>query len=395
MNRKTNPLQQVIILAISCFGCTPDEKKTPVEEPENRISVSEAFPALKFTSPVDIQSTHDGSNRLFIVEQKGIIKVFKNESGTQTSSTFLDISSKVVSGGESGLLGLAFDPNYKTNGYFYVNYTTGSQLKSVIARYQNPDPGQNAASPSSELILLTFDQPYANHNGGALAFGKDGYLYIATGDGGSGGDPHNNAQNRQNLLGKILRIDVNNITNTYKIPADNPYKGNKDGFRDEIYAYGLRNPWRMSFDSETNELYVGDVGQNKREEIDRIVKGGNYGWRLKEGVDCYNPSSNCNGEGLTEPIFDYDQTKGDRSITGGYVYRGKSLPTLKGQYIYADFISGRMWALEVSNERPKNNTLLMESKIQVSSFGVDESNEIYMAGYGDGKIYKFISKSGN
>lgn len=395
MNRKTNPLQQVIILAIFLFGCTPDEKKTPVEEPENKISVSEAFPALKFTSPVDIQSAHDGSNRLFIVEQKGIIKVFKNESGTQTSSTFLDISSKVVSGGESGLLGLAFDPNYKANGYFYVNYTTGSQLKSVIARYQNPDPGQNAASPTSELILLTFDQPYANHNGGALAFGKDGYLYIATGDGGSGGDPHNNAQNRQNLLGKILRIDVNNITNAYKIPADNPYKGNKDGFRDEIYAYGLRNPWRMSFDSETNELYVGDVGQNKREEIDRIVKGGNYGWRLKEGVDCYNPSSNCNAEGLTEPIFDYDQTKGDRSITGGYVYRGKSLPTLKGQYIYADFISGRMWALEVSNERPKNNTLLMESKIQVSSFGVDESNEIYMAGYGDGKIYKFISKSGN
>ena len=278
MNRKTNPLQQVIILAISLFGCSPDEKKTPVEEPEKRISVSEAFPALKFTSPVDIQSARDGSNRLFIVEQKGIIKVFKNESGTQTSSTFLDISSKVVSGGESGLLGLAFDPNYKTNGYFYVNYTTGSQLKSVIARYQNPDPGQNAASPTSELILLTFDQPYANHNGGALAFGKDGYLYIATGDGGSGGDPHNNAQNRQNLLGKILRIDVNNITNTYKIPADNPYKGNKDGFRDEIYAYGLRNPWRMSFDSETNELYVGDVGQNKREEIDRIVKGGNYGW---------------------------------------------------------------------------------------------------------------------
>jgi len=388
---KTSPLQLVFlyILAISVPGCTSKGNEI-IEAGNNSINSREAFPALTFTSPVDMQHAGDGSNRLFVVEQQGVIKVFENSSSVSTSAIFLDIKSKVTSGGERGLLGLAFHPDYENNGYFFVNYTQGNPLKTIIARYKANQPSGNLADPVSETVVLTFDQPYANHNGGSLQFGKDGFLYIATGDGGSGGDPQNNAQNRGNLLGKILRIDVDGTEKgAYSIPTDNPFVKNTEQFREEIFAYGLRNPWKISFDPVTDYLYAADVGQNEREEINLITKGGNYGWRIKEGVDCYNPSSNCNTAGLIEPIHDYSQDNGDKSITGGYIYASDSLPSLKGKYIYGDFVSGRIWALEMDGNKKKNNTLLLENRGTISSFGRDAAGEVYYLNYSEGKVMKF------
>ena len=371
-------------------GC--DSKISWIDQkPENEFVKSVgAFPALTFSGPVDIQNAGDGSNRLFVVEQAGVIKAFKNDSSTASASVFLDIQQKVTSGGERGLLGLAFHPDFKTNGFFYVNYTQGNPLKTVIARYKASDLTTTKADASSETVLLTFSQPYDNHNGGSLQFGKDGYLYIATGDGGSGGDPLNHAQNRRSYLGKILRLDVNTSEKgNYGIPADNPYAANNEGFYPEIFAYGLRNPWKISFDKSSDLFFAADVGQNEREEINLITKGGNYGWRIKEGIDCYNPSSNCNTSALIQPILDYSQSNGDKSITGGYVYRGKKVLSLVGKYLYADYISGRIWSLAVENGKAASNTLLFEKNGAVSTFGQDEAGEVYFANYRDGKIMKF------
>lgn len=392
MNRKTTLFLGPFICILVLSGCSSSDQEVPEIIQNNNIVAEEAFPALAFAAPVDIQIAPDGSKRIFVVEQEGTISVFQNTQDAQTSTTFLNIKSKVTSGGERGLLGLAFHPDFKTNGYFYVNYTTGSPLKSVIARYQAQTPASNTAS-TTETVLLTFSQPFDNHNGGALQFGKDGFLYIATGDGGNGGDPDNNAQNKKSLLGKILRIDVNsNNKGNYGIPADNPFTGNAEGNREEIFAYGLRNPWKMSFDTGSDQLYVADVGQNKREEINLITNGGNYGWRIKEGIDCYNPASNCDENDLIEPIHDYTQTDGDKSITGGYVYRGESIKSLQGKYIYGDFVSGRIWALETENNRMKSNTLLLDSDGSISTFGQDENGEIYFANLRTGKMMKLVSK---
>ncbi|TDE16677.1 PQQ-dependent sugar dehydrogenase [Dyadobacter psychrotolerans] len=393
MKLKITPILLKFVCLFLLAGCSSDDKDSPEVIEETGITTAEAFPALTFTSPVDIQTAPDGSNRLFVVEQAGTIKVFQNTAGVQTSSTFLDIKSKVTSGGERGLLGMTFHPDFKTNGYFYVNYTQGSPLKSVIARYKADTPSSSTAQAATETVLLTFSQPFDNHNGGSLQFGKDGYLYIATGDGGSGGDPNNNAQNKKSYLGKILRIDVNTTgKGNYGIPTDNPYAKNTDGNLEEIYAYGLRNPWKISFDPTTNQLFVADVGQDKREEINLVTKDGNYGWRVKEGINCYNPSSNCNTTGLTEPIHDYAQTNGDKSITGGYVYRGNAIKALVGKYIYGDYVSGRIWILELENSKKKTNSLLLENNGSISTFGRDESGEVYFANYRTGKLMKFAAK---
>ncbi|GGN00033.1 glucose dehydrogenase [Dyadobacter beijingensis] len=381
-----------IAIAIAVLACKSDDPQTPEdpELPENTIDSKDVFPALTFSQPVDLVQAPGDSSHFFVVEQGGAIKVFSNAANVSTSATFLDIKSKVRAGGERGLLGVAFHPDFKTNGYFFVNYTAGTPLKSVIARYKATSATQ--ADASSEAVLLTFNQPYDNHNGGSMQFGKDGLLYIATGDGGSGGDPQNNAQNLKSHLGKILRVDVNGTTKgNYSIPADNPYATGTTGNLPEIYAYGLRNPWRISFDTGSDKLFAGDVGQNEREEIDIIVKGGNYGWRLKEGIDCYNPSSNCNADGLIDPVHDYNQDNGDRSITGGYVYRGTALPELAGKYIYGDYISGRIWALELDGNTRKSNTLIMEGKGAISSFGQDIKGEIYYLNYGEGKVMKVVN----
>ncbi len=349
--------------------------------------VTEAFPALKFDDPVELVNAGDGSKRLFVVEQKGTIRYFDATAKPSSATLFLDIKNKVKSGGEMGLLGLAFHPDFKTNGYIYVNYTRDSPRESVIARYKVSNPATGAADPGSETILLTYAQPYANHNGGAVHFGPDGYLYLSTGDGGSGGDPKNNAQDKTSLLGKILRLKVEGTEKgNYGIPADNPFVNNQDGAREEIYAYGLRNPWRISFDPITKKLWAGDVGQNQIEEIDIIEKGGNYGWRLKEADDCYNPKDNCQQPGLIDPVWDYTHANGDISITGGYVYRGKKLPGLVGKYVYGDYASGRIWALEVPANGSVKNDLVVNKSASISAFGVDEQNELYLLDYSGGKV---------
>jgi len=383
-------LFSVILMGlISACSSSDDDTDDLDNGTEQTISAVEAFPSLTFTSPVDIKQSPDASNRFFVVEQQGLIKVFEDAAGTSASSNFLDIRSKVTSSGETGLLGLAFHPDFATNGFFYVNYTRANPLQTVIARYKATTPSANTVDISSETILLTYNQPFSNHNGGSLEFGKDGYLYIASGDGGSSGDPQNNAQNKKSYLGKILRIDVNSTSKgNYGIPADNPFTGNTDGSLEEIYAYGLRNPWKISFDTGSDRFFAADVGQNVKEEINLITKGGNYGWKIKEGKDCYSPSSNCDATGLIEPVIDYGRSDGDVSITGGYVYRGETIKGLVGKYIYGDFVSGRIWALEVDGNQVKSNALLMKFGGAISTFGQDSKGEVYFANYRAGKIMK-------
>lgn len=355
-----------------------------------QFAIEPAFPDLAFNRPVDLQHAGDGSGRLFVVEQAGRIMVFPNDRNTGSAKVFLDIRDRVNDGGnEEGLLGLAFHPSYADNGYLYVNYTASNPRRTVIARFSVDASDADAADPSSESVLLTFNQPFSNHNGGQVAFGPDGFLYIATGDGGSGGDPQNNAQNRANLLGKILRIDVDNPQGgkAYGIPADNPFAGNSDGFAEEIYAWGLRNPWRFSFDPENGRLWTGDVGQNKYEEVNIIEKGKNYGWRIMEGFHCYNPASGCDESGLAKPIVEYGRDQG-ASITGGYVYRGPSVPELVGTYIYADFVTGRIWGVEYTSPTNSTNALLLNSGRNIASFGTDENEELYICSF-DGNIYRF------
>jgi glucose/arabinose dehydrogenase len=366
-------------------GCTQPNGDGPASPVEYRTEV--AFPNLSFNRPVDLQHASDNTNRIFVVEQDGRILVFGNDAIVSASNLFLDIKSKVDDGGnEEGLLGLAFHPNYETNGYFYVNYTASNPNRTVISRFKvSSDP--NKADASSEYVILEFGQPYSNHNGGQISFGPDGFLYIAAGDGGSGGDPQDNGQNRAALLGKILRIDVDQEADgkRYGIPTDNPFATSSE-YRKEIYAYGLRNPWRFSFDAETNTLWAGDVGQNSYEEIDIIEKGGNYGWNTMEGKHCFEPSSGCNTSGLQLPVWEYGRGEGV-SVTGGFVYRGSTLPGLTGKYIYADYGSGNIWALERPAGSNAVNSKLMESDLEVSSFGIDQNNELYICSF-DGKIYR-------
>ncbi|HEV7350589.1 PQQ-dependent sugar dehydrogenase [Telluribacter sp.] len=383
-----------IFLLIGCSSSEQDPGANPQGPGTNAASytATDAFPGLKFRSPVDLTYAPDGSNRLFVLEQEGVIRVFENKADASSAQVFLDIKNKVTDGGERGLLGIAFHPDYRTNGFFYVNYTRSSPLETVIARYKVNPSNPNAAEPASETVLLTFPQPFSNHNGGAVKFGPDGHLYVSVGDGGSGGDPQNNAQNRNNLLGTILRLDVNSTEKgNYGIPSGNPFKGNSEGYREEIYAYGLRNPWRVSFDSQTGNLWAGDVGQNAIEEIDIIKAGGNYGWRRKEGTECFNPKSNCEEQGMVAPVFTYSQSNGDRSITGGFVYRGNSLSELKGHYIYGDFVSGKIWALQMDGEKAGTNRLLIDLPGTISAFGVDANNELYILNYGDGKLMKLTN----
>jgi glucose/arabinose dehydrogenase len=362
-----------------------------------QYSWQSAFPNLPtFSLPLELAQAYDGTNRLFVVQQRGIIYVFDNNPSVGTRKEFLNISDSVSStGSETGLLGLAFHPNYRNNGYFFVNhtYTAGEQLRSYVVRYQVSPTNPDSALKSSRFVLFTLDQPFSNHNGGKIAFGPDGYLYIGFGDGGSGNDPGNRAQNRAELLGKILRINVDNSSggNNYAIPLTNPFYGNSQGYKEEIYAYGLRNPWKFSFDQVTGKLWLGDVGQDTREEVDIIVNGGNYGWRLMEGFIC-NPTVNptCQDTaGLLRPVWDYPNAGSDISITGGFVYRGSAIPSLHGKYIFADYGSGKTWALTHDGVNPTFSTLMTDESYSISTFGVDTSNNIYLCSYSSsGRIYK-------
>ncbi|QIP13438.1 PQQ-dependent sugar dehydrogenase [Spirosoma aureum] len=347
-----------------------------------------AFPNLTFRRPVEFTCPRDGSNRIFVLEQEGIIRVFENKPTVQVASVYLDVTKKVSHEGEMGLLGLAFHPDFSRNGYFYIYYTKRNPLESVIARYQATTPDLKIINPATETVILRFAQPYDNHNGGKIAFGPDGYLYIATGDGGAWGDPHQNAQNRASWLGKILRIDVDKTTKgAYGIPADNPFVNNREGYREEIYAYGLRNPWRFSFDRQTGRIWAGDVGQNQFEEIDIITKGGNYGWRLKEAIRCYNPRNDCDPGDLIDPIHHYGRDEGT-SITGGVVYRGSRHAALQGKYLYADYASGKVWALTFENDKKTSNQLLAEHSGTISAFGEDAAGEVYLLDH-QGTIKRF------
>ena len=357
-----------------------------------------AFPNLTFVDPVGIHHSGDGTNRIFVVEQEGRIKVFNNDSNTSISQTFLDIRSIVDQDGgytEEGLLGLAFHPNYEQNGYFYVNYTDYNPKRNVIARYSVDPDNPNEADYFSSEILLEVNQPYNNHNGGQMEFGNDGYLYISFGDGGSSGDPQNNGQDLSTLLSTIVRIDVNNQSNNmnYSIPFDNPFIDNQSA-RPEIFAYGLRNVWRFSFDSETNLLWAADVGQNEWEEIDIVHPGLNYGWNEMEASHCYPPGSNCNPDQFELPVWEYAlYVDGVCSVTGGYVYRGNNIYTLRGKYIYGDWCTGDIWALYTNNNQNYINEEIIRTDINITSFGVDEYNELYFCG--NQRIFKLTSNEGD
>lgn len=350
-----------------------------------QLELQNAFPSLSFAGPVFITHAGDNSNRVFVVEQAGRIKVFPNVQSASTATEFLNITDRVASGGEMGLLGLAFHPNYENNGYFYVNYTANSPRRTIIARYQvtsNP----NSADKNSEFQLLVFDQPFSNHNGGWIGFGpNDGYLYLASGDGGDAGDPQNNGQSINTLLGKILCIDVDGA-DPYAIPTTNPFFDSTGTIQREIYAWGLRNPWRCSFDPLTGWLWAADVGQYDWEEIDIIENGENYGWRCYEGNHSFN-TSGCNYPEYIDPIWEYPHTP-ECSITGGYVYRGVNVPELTGKYIYGDYCSRKIWALEYDGINPPTNEFLLTAPSLITSFGTDENAEILITS-SNGNIYTF------
>tara|TARA_B100001540_G_scaffold227388_1_gene201600 strand:+ start:769 stop:2058 length:1290 start_codon:yes stop_codon:yes gene_type:complete len=362
------------------------------------FNVENAFPNLSFQDPVGIHAPNDGTNRLFVVEQEGRIKVFNNDTNTSDWDMFLDITNLVDQDGgytEEGLLGLAFHPNFTDNGYFYVNYTEHNPRRNVIARYTVNSNNPNQANYNSSQIILEVGQPYTNHNGGQMEFGpNDGYLYISFGDGGSAGDPLGHGQNTTTLLGTLIRIDVDNPSNglNYSIPSDNPFV-DVIGPRPEIYAYGLRNMWRFSFDLQTGFLWGADVGQYEYEEINIIESGGNYGWNIMEGTSCYD-SPSCNEDGLELPIWEYElYVNGVCSITGGYVYRGPTLWNLTGKYIYGDWCTGDIWALEYSEDGNHVNEHLMVSGINITSFGVDQYNELLICA--NSNIYKLTSSLGD
>ncbi len=364
----------------------------------NTIKVAEML-----TAPVGMAVANDGSNRLFVLEQPGRIRIIKN--GKLLTQPFLDVTNKVdelnIGYSEKGLLGMAFHPQYKHNGLFYIYYSapssvSGSDHNSIIAAYKVSASNVDIAD-TAETIVLSIEEPESNHNGGQLAFGPDGNLYIGLGDGGGAGDQHGtigNGQNLNTLLGKILRINVDNLP--YSIPADNPFQETNE--RKEIYAYGLRNPWRFSFDSKTGQLFCGDVGQNKFEEVDIIEKGKNYGWRIMEGNHCYE-NENCNTNNLTYPIYEYEHSVGI-SITGGYVYNGNAIEKLKNVYVFADW-TGKLFGLKNDgnwqhfniNVNGKSNDV----GCKINAFGQDESAELYfltqkLSGPKDktGAIYKII-----
>jgi glucose/arabinose dehydrogenase len=351
-----------------------------------QVGLEPLFPELEFDKPLAFVPAPEGE-AWYVVEQRGV--VMRIALGNGAATVFVDIRDRVDDGpSEAGLLGMAFHPRFVENGTVYLSYTRdGSPLVSYLSAFTSRDGGRTL-DPDSERIVLTLDQPYGNHNGGNVVFGPDGYLYIGFGDGGSGGDPHGNGQNTETLLGALLRIDVDAAA-PYGIPPDNPFA--ERGGRPEIFAYGLRNPWRFSFDRESGALWLADVGQSGWEEIDLIERGGNYGWNIREGAHCYR-SDECRTEGLIEPVAEYSHDEGC-SVTGGYVYRGQAIPALKGAYLYADYCSGRLWGLfrdaASGGYAPR---LLLETELRVSSFGEGLDGELYLVGHGDGGIYRIVGK---
>jgi glucose/arabinose dehydrogenase len=391
-------LVPVVGTQLTLAGGTPREVIVSGRPPSGedfdatKIRISFSRIARSLSKPVFITHSGDNNGRLFIVEKTGRIRVIRQ--GTLRGTPFLNLSGKVSTGSEQGLLGLAFHPDYGNNGKFYVDYTDVNG-DTVIAEYHRSTDA-NVADPTGR-VLLKIDQPYSNHNGGMLAFGPDGYLYIGMGDGGSSGDPQNRAQSVNSRLGKILRIDVTDPAGAqqYTIPPDNPYVG-INGY-DEIWSIGVRNPWRFSFDSRTGDLWIGDVGQDRFEEIDRSTAGSgggrklNYGWPSLEGTSCFKPMTGCNKTGKTPPIAVYSHSLGC-SVTGGYVYRGLAYRGLVGGYLFGDFCSGRIWALRAHGPASQAPVLMADTSISISSFGEGPDGTIYVTDLGSGDIWAIVAE---
>lgn len=369
---------RIVLLVIGVVALAGLSACNSEPTPTGNIQVERVFPDLSFQEMTNLVQPDDTSGLIFVTEQRGVIYAF-SANNSQQADIFLDITDRVNrEGNEEGLLGLAFDPDYQGNGYLYVYYSADNPRRSVLSRFSLDQENTDVADPESEVIIMEIEQPYSNHNAGQLAFGPDGYLYIGLGDGGGSGDPLGNAQNLSTVLGSILRIDVSGLSGPgdYEIPADNPFV-DTEGARAEIWAYGLRNPWRFSFDLETGRLWAGDVGQNLWEEIDIITKGANYGWNIMEGSHCYSPSTGCNQSGLTLPTVEYDHSQGC-SVTGGYVYRADDIASLQGYYIYGDYCSGNIWALAYNGSVVTENKLLVDSGLSITSFGEDLAGNLYI-----------------
>lgn len=381
---------QPLFLALLAFGCggSGGDQAQGTPPPPAALQITLVAAGSGFTQPVQVTHAGDGSGRTFVVEQAGTIRTLNDTA----APPFLDIRDRVLSGGERGLLSVAFPTGFAQTRRFYVNYTRTPDGATVVSRFLVPS-GSAVADSASETVLLTVPQPFANHNGGQLAFGPDGYLYIGMGDGGSGGDPQNNGQNKGTLLGKILRIDVETGQAPYAVPPDNPFLSD-NAARGEIWALGLRNPWRFSFDRATGDLYIGDVGQNQYEEIDfqptGSAGGENYGWNVMEGAHCYGAVS-CNSTGLVLPVAEYTHGQGDCSVTGGMVYRGAEFPSLQGTYLYGDYCSGRIWGLKRTGS-VWENSLFTDTTYQISAFGEDEPGNLFIAAHGTGTVYRVTAE---
>ena len=378
---RAGPLMAVLVL-LAC----DDDGTTPGPGPalDAELVVDGLSAPLFLTAPA-------GDDRLFVVERGGRIVIV--DGGVELSTPFLDIGSLITSGGEQGLLGLAFHPDYASNGYFYVNYSDDTGGDTQVVRY-SVSANPNVADAGSAFPIVSVDQPFPNHNGGMIAFGPDGMLYIGMGDGGDGGDPQNNAQRPETLLGSMLRLDVDGGS-PYAVPADNPFVGHATA-REETWAYGLRNPWRFSFDRQTGDLYIADVGQNAREEVNYQPAssdgGENYGWRIMEGGACYNPSSGCSQTGLTLPILDYHRDGGACAVTGGYVYRGSAIPDLEGRYLYADYCLPWVRSFVVSGGQAQDEQDHQDDLgpiNDIASFGEDGQGELYVVSLG-GAVYRLV-----
>jgi glucose/arabinose dehydrogenase len=364
----------------------------PPADPE--IELEQAFAALPpFDQPLLMLQAPGDATRWYVVERRGVIRSFENDASVSTRGTVIDLTGVVESGPqEAGLLGMAFHPGFAQNGDAFLSFTRPG-LVSYVSRFHSDDGGLTL-DPGSEEVVLTVVQPFNNHNGGNIAFGPDGYLYIGFGDGGSGNDPDDHAQNTSDLLGDMLRIDVDGGS-PFAIPPDNPFAGNpacSQGFGlvdcPEIFAWGLRNPWRWSFDADTGELWAGDVGQDEWEEIDVIELGGNYGWRVREGAHCNIPA-NCSATGLIDPVVEYDHTLGV-SVTGGYVYRGQEMADFAGVYFYADFGSGRIWGLFDDGSGGREARELADTDLSIATFAQDLNGELYVLDFGGGTIFRIV-----
>jgi glucose/arabinose dehydrogenase len=354
---------------------TPAQTSAPLPVVENGYVSEQVYPNIAMPAMLGMHPIPGDEGFVVVLTKDGVVYRANVEDPAQEPTVFLDIRDRIKQdlANEEGLLGFAFAPDYETTGEFYIDYTAGNPRRNVISRFVSKG---DAADPGSETVLLEIQQPYSNHNGGDLEFGPDGMLYITSGDGGSGGDPHGNGQRLDTMLGKILRIDVSG-GGAYSIPPDNPFAGG--GGLPEIWAYGLRNPWRITFDSETGALWAGDVGQGDVEEVDIIQRGGNYGWNIMEGAQCYN-ASQCDQSGLMLPRASYGHEHSDCSVTGGYVYHGDRLPELRGWYIFGDFCSGRVWGIDTVNATTETAQPfpLADTDAAISSFAVDAAGELYL-----------------